>query len=630
MIVCQPHEILLSRSFYPHKMFNLPNLLRATTHFFSSLTSVVKLCWSIDTKFFVVTTVLTIIQGVLPLGSAWVVKLLIDLVAESIATDSIFSANRFTLLVLMQVSFVTLSQLLPLTQSYARSELERRISMKTQSLVYRKINSFTELTCFETPNFYDSIQLAQDGAQNSTKEVPTILFNLTQTFITFASFVGVIVAFEPLLAVLIVCASIPQLYTQFRFSYQRFKTTTELNPQIRRTFFYSMLLSSTYAAKEVRLYNLGDYFLKKLLTIQKNINDVERNFQIRELRWQSVFNILQSAVTTGALVVVLLQVIAGRLTLGDVTLYISAVASVQGSLGSMILNAAHLNESSLFFSHFDKLMNLPSSNSSRTKFQPTSNLANGIEFQNVSFRYSKEHPWVLKNLNLYIPQGSCVGLVGANGSGKTTLVKLLTKLYTPTEGRILWDGTDIDEFEANIYRRQMGAIFQDFSHYDLTVQENIGIGDIEKVEDLEQVKQAASLAGIHNAIESLPLGYKTLISVVYDDTAQNTSVYLSGGEWQKIAMARMYMRKEVSLLVLDEPTSALDPQAEHEIYSRFAELTRGKTSLLISHRLSAMHLADIICVLEDGKIVENGSHEELLRTEGRYAKLYNLQAQKYT
>lgn len=259
--------------------------------------------------------------------------------------------------------------------------------------------------------------------------------------------------------------------------------------------------------------------------------------------------------------------------------------------------------------------------------QPVPTLQHGLELQNVSFRYHDDQPWVLQNVNLFIPAQACLALVGLNGAGKTTLVKLLLRFYDPTEGQILWDGMDIRRFDPQALRQQMGAIFQDFMRFDLTVQENIGLGDARYVASRERVQQAARRSGAHNMIQNLPHGYETELTLMFANG--KSPVDLSGGQWQKIALARLFMRQEADLLILDEPTAALDAEAEHDLFEHFVELVNGRTTLLISHRFSTVKMADCIAVLADGRIVEHGSHEDLLTRGVQYARLYTLQAEKY-
>ncbi|HLJ33085.1 MAG TPA: ABC transporter ATP-binding protein, partial [Ktedonobacteraceae bacterium] len=251
----------------------------------------------------------------------------------------------------------------------------------------------------------------------------------------------------------------------------------------------------------------------------------------------------------------------------------------------------------------------------------------GIEFRDVSFRYSEQHSWTLRHVDLFLPAHQCLALVGLNGAGKTTLVKLLTRLYDPTEGQILWDGTDIREFDPTELRQHLGAIFQDFAHYDLSIHENIGLGNVSQMKNRFRIEEAARKAGIHERIERFPLGYESILSKML--ASPDESVDFSGGEWQKLALARMFLR-DTALLILDEPTASLDAHAEYELYQQFRQLLRGRTCLLITHRFNTTRIADHIAVLEHGQISESGTHAELIECQGTYAKLYAMQAETYT
>jgi ATP-binding cassette subfamily B protein len=331
-------------------------------------------------------------------------------------------------------------------------------------------------------------------------------------------------------------------------------------------------------------------------------------------------------VSTAAFVIVVMQAFAGRLSLGDVALYTSAIASVQTALTSLVLALSRSNDSALFFNQYTKLLSLEQPLAVGDAQMPVLPLTSGITLHDVSFRYSEQHPWILRHVDLFLPAHQCLALVGLNGSGKTTLVKLLTRLYDPTEGQILWDGIDIRKFDPLELRRHMGAIFQDFSRYDLSVQENIGLGEVELVEDLSAVQKAAMKAGIHERITALPRGYQSILSKWL--AQKDDGVDFSGGEWQKLALARMFMR-DSEMLILDEPTAALDAEAEYTLYQHFKELMQGHTSLLITHRFSTVRMADCIAVLENGRITEVGTHSDLIEHERTYAKFYSMQAESY-
>lgn len=285
-----------------------------------------------------------------------------------------------------------------------------------------------------------------------------------------------------------------------------------------------------------------------------------------------------------------------------------------------------MNEGMLFFKQYTALLNMEQPLVVTSTPRPMPPLTQGITFRDVSFRYGKEHPWALRHVDLFLPANRCLALVGLNGAGKTTLVKLLARLYDPTEGQILWDGIDLREFDPLAYRQRLGAIFQDFSRYELSVQENIGLGNLERIEERSSIQKAAIKAGIHAHIERLPQDYHSLLSRWLAE--KQAGVDFSGGEWQKLALARMFVR-DAEMLVLDEPTASLDAQAEYDLYCHFKELMQGHTCLLITHRFSTARMADLIAVLQDGHIREYGTHDALLACSGAYAQLYDMQAGSY-
>ena len=384
------------------------------------------------------------------------------------------------------------------------------------------------------------------------------------------------------------------------------------------------MLSDAPFAKELRLFGLADHFLSRLLTTYHEIHQAQRRQQLGELRWQTLLTLLTSLIGGGAFVLVVLRAFSGGLSVGDVTLYMGAVGSVQLALTTIVCARANLNESLLFQLHYQQLLAMPQPLAIAANPRPVPPLTCGIELRGVAFRYSEQHHWVLRDINCFIPAGRCLALVGLNGAGKTTLVKLLTRCYDPTEGQILWDGIDIHSFDPQELRRRIGAIFQDFVHYDLTAHDNIALGDVARLDQHDCVRQAAERAGVHETIEDLPQGYETVLSRWLAE--EGPGIDLSGGQWQKIAMARMFMRP-ADLLVLDEPTAALDAQAEYDLYRHFVDLMSERTSLLISHRLSTVRMADHIVVLADGRISERGTHSELLAVGGAYAWLYQMQAE---
>ncbi|MBW4666738.1 MAG: ABC transporter ATP-binding protein/permease [Cyanomargarita calcarea GSE-NOS-MK-12-04C] len=593
--------------------------------FLQSISHMLKLVWQAYPAACIGTLLLTILQGLIPLANAWVTKVLLDSLTQLFVGGRVTKEELIWLLVAQAVLMVA-TAMLPNLSRYLNAELGRRLTVLIQSTVYQKINCFQGIAYFENPQVYDKIHLAQQGAEQSSSQTLQILTEFIQSLVTLLSFVGVLFWFNLFLANLVLLAAFPQLLVQLKLGQQRFGLAFELSPMERRKYYYSFLLASVQAAKEVRLFGLGQYFLQKLLNLYKLVHQAERKQQQRELRWELGLSILSSVVASIAFIIVVFAAFGRRLTLGDITLYVSAVSSVQDALSRFIFAVAGLSESVLFHSYFQDLLALPSALPISAVTQTVPKLSSGLELRHVSFRYSEQQPWILRDVNLKIPVGSCLALVGLNGAGKTTLVKLLTRLYDPSDGQILWDGIDIREFQPDEFRQRIGTIFQDFMRYDLTVRENIGLGNLAQIDDINSIEQAAQQASIHDDILRLPQGYETELSRMFAEEGEG--IDLSGGQWQKVATARMLTRS-ADLLILDEPTAALDAQAEYETYSHFAELMSGRTSFLISHRFSTVRMADAIAVLQDGRIIEYGVHDALINNQGTYAKLYNMQAECY-
>lgn len=586
-----------------------------------------QLAWQAYPAGFLLLIATQILQGLFPLALAWITKVLFDLLAQSLQGHAPSNLVLTLVLLLTLQALVTMvSQVMTPINQYLTAELSRRLTLTLKSAIYRKVNSFVGLAPFEDPALYDTIQVASNKAQMAPIQTLNTCCLLVQSTITLLSFLGILFALSPLLLAILVLVVLPQVYGQLRLSRQRVGVFVHTSPKERLAAYYGQVLSWVAFAKEMRLFQLGDYFLRKFQHTTKEIFQAQRQQQKRELFWQGLFSLSESLVSAGTFVVVIVQAFSGQLSFGDVSLYMSAVSSIQGAFTSIVLSLANMNDGLLFFKQYTTLLNMKQPLPVTDTPRPVPPLTSGITFRGVSFRYSEQHPWTLRHVDLFLPANRCLALVGLNGAGKTTLVKLLARLYDPTEGQILWDGIDLREFDPQAYRQRLGAIFQDFSRYDLSVQENIGLGHVEHIKDSGMIQKAAIKAGIHKRIEQLPQGYHSMLSRWL--AKKQIGVDLSGGEWQKLALARMFLR-DADLLVLDEPTAALDAQAEYELYCHFQELMQGHTCLLITHRFSTVRMADQIAVLQDGHIREYGTHAELTARAGVYAQLYDMQAGSY-
>lgn len=585
------------------------------------------LAWSAHPAIFLMLLATQILQGLVPLALAWITKLLFNLLAQSLQGHAPTNLVPTLVLLLTCQTLVTIAQqVMAPTNQYLNAELSRRLTLSIKSAIYHKVNSFVGLASFEDPTLYNTIQVVSTKAQIAPIQTLNICVTLIQSAITLLSFLGILFSLSPILVAGLALAVLPQVYSQLRLSRQRVSIFVGNSLKERLAMYYGQVLSWIAFAKEVRLFQLGDYFLQKFQHTTAEVFRAQRQQQRRELIWQGLFSLLESLVSAGAFVVVTVRAFSGLLSFGDVSLYLSAVSSVQAALTNIVVALADMNEGMLFFKQYTLLLSTEQPLVVTRIPCRVPPLTDGITFRDVSFRYSEEQPWTLRHVDFFLPAKRCLALIGRNGAGKTTLVKLLARLYDPTEGQILWDGIDIREFDPQEYRQRLGAIFQDFSRYDLSVQENIGLGKVERMDDRSLIQKAAIKADIHERIEQLPQGYQSLLSRWL--AGRQAGIDFSGGEWQKLALARMFLR-EADLLVLDEPIAALDAQAGYEIYRHFKELMQGHTCLLITHSFGTVRMADHIAVLQGGHITEYGTHEELVARPGVYARLYNMQAGSY-
>ncbi|MGH3588029.1 MAG: ABC transporter ATP-binding protein, partial [Pseudonocardia sp.] len=519
---------------------------------------------------------------------------------------------------------------LPQIGEYQRAEIDRRVGLHAQDELFTALDRLAGLARFESPAFLNRLLMAQHCA-SSPGSLVECLFTLVGSAVMLVGFVGSLAAVSPLITAVVALAAVPALLVELRLSRHRAAMMWRIGPTERRELFFGELQSTPDAAVEVRLFGLGAFLRGRMNAQTCAANAARRRMDRDELRYQGGLALLSALVAGGGLVWAVAVARAGLLTVGDVSMFVIAVAGVQSALGDLVVQTAKAHHLLTLFGHYTAVVEGPPDLPLPTRARPVGPLRHGIELRDVWFRYGEDHPWVLRGVNLFIPHGRTVGLVGLNGAGKTTLIKLLCRFYDPVRGSVLWDGTDIRDVPVAELRARIGAVFQDFFTYDLTASENIAVGDLPALHEAERITDAAALAGVHHALAALPRGYDTLLSRTYADDADDTEdgVLLSGGQWQRLALARGFLRRDRDLMILDEPSAGLDAAAEHEIHLRLRGIRDGRTSILISHRLGTLREAELIVVISEGVVAEEGDHHQLMRAGGEYARLFTLQAAGY-
>ncbi|MFJ8078417.1 ABC transporter ATP-binding protein [Streptomyces sp. NPDC096176] len=571
--------------------------------------------------------VLSLAGGAVPVTTAWLTKLILDALMADATLGTLVGLG-----VGLAAAGVFAGVTPQLTQ-YLRAETEREVTLLAQDRLFTAVNGFPGLARFEDPEFLDRLRLAQQSGGSAPGHTVDGMLGMTRAAVTVIGFLGSLLLLSPLMTALVLLSAAPTLVAEVALSRQRAHMYWDIGPAERRELFYSRLLSSLESAKEVRLFGIGAYLKQRMLTERRATNAAKRNVDRREVLVQSGLGLLAALVTGGGLLWAVAAARTGTLSVGGITMFVAAVAGVQGGLIAMASEFARAHQALLMFDHYAAVTTAGPDLRVPPEPRPMAPLRRGIEFRDVWFRYSDDHPWVLRGVNLRIPAGGSLALVGLNGAGKSTLVKLLCRFYDPTRGQILWDGLDLGQADVAELRRRIGAVFQDYMHYDLTAAENIGLGDLEALEDHGRIRAAAQRAGIHDKLTGLPRGYDTLLSRMFfmeaDKDDPDKGVVLSGGQWQRLALARAFLRDRRDLMILDEPSAGLDAEAEHDIHSTLRHHRAGRTSLLISHRLGAVRDADRIVVIAQGRIVEEGDHASLMAADGEYARLFGLQASGY-
>ncbi len=566
-------------------------------------------------------------QAAVPALTSWAGKLIIDSLLAAVNSSSpgwrgIASAMIFAGCVAVG------SLLLGTAAQSAQAVLRERLTYRISSMIMRKTLTL-DLEFFETPDKQDMLQRATMEVGYRPLGVLQSIFDLVRGTITLISVSVLLLHFSVWVVGLLVLTGLPALFVQTKFGRESFALLSGRAPSSRKAMYFASLLTQVWPAKEVILFGLGQHLVRRYEEMMGRFARENTSLALRRGIASSALQLLGQVGYYAAYVAVIAEVLQRRLTIGDMTLYSGLLMQVPAATASMVLTIAGLFESSLFLANLYNFLAVTPRIAiiDGTGLPAPSKLVQGIRFENVSFRYPGSEKEVLHNVSMSIRPGEKVAIVGENGAGKTTLVKLLTRLYDPTGGRIVIDGRDLRSYDLSSLQSRVAVILQDFVRYNLTARENVGFGKVDALQDIERIRAAAARSGADELIEDLPNGYETVLGRWFVDRAEE-AVDLSLGQWQKIALARAMMR-ETPILVLDEPTASLDARAEYEVFQHFREITGDRTAILISHRFSTVRTADQIVVFEAGAIVESGTHAQLVAAGGLYARLFQLQAQWY-
>ncbi|TWD82532.1 ATP-binding cassette subfamily B protein [Kribbella amoyensis] len=570
---------------------------------------------------------LTIAAGTLPAAVVWLTKYVVDTLAAGAPADALVRPTAGLVLVGLLVAVE------PHVSGYLRGELTRRISRRLELDLYSAVNGFSGLSRFESPRFLDQLRMATRTTGGSIAPATIGLFDIVRSLVTAVSLLLTLAAISPVMAGILLLAAVPAVVAEFRLTRSATGTMFSLTPENRRQLFYNSLMTDLSAASELRLFGLGRFLGRRLAGTIDRIHAGERRIDRRTATVQGGLALLGATISAAGLAWIVGSAATGRLSLGDLAAFIAAVAGTQSALAGLVTGFAAAHRALVMFGYHRSVLGLPDDLPEPSTPVPLPALRQGIELRDVWFRYDDDLPWVLEGVTLTITAGEALALVGLNGAGKSTLIKLLCRFYDPTMGSIHWDGVDLRDVRVTDVRRRLGVLFQDYMSYDLTAAENIGLGDLDRLDDRPGIEAAARSAGVDATVRSLGRGYETMLSRLFlaeeTDGRTDGGTSLSGGQWQRLAIARTLMRRDRDLLILDEPSAGLDAESEHQLHQSLRAFRAGRTSLLVSHRLGTLRDADRIVVLSGGRITETGTHDELMSAEQSYARLFTLQASGY-
>jgi len=584
-----------------------------------------ELVWTTNRRLTVALALLTLLAGVLPAAMAWVGALIIDsVVAATRSAQDTGVTNMTRIFTLVGVEAIIVAALsgaqrgISLCQALLRAQLGQRVNV----MILDKALTL-ELAQFEDAEFYDKLTRARREASSRPLSLVTRTFGLAQNLVSLLSYGVLLVQFSPWAVAVLLVAGLPAFFAETKFSGDAFRLFRWRSPETRMQMYLETVLAREDNVKEVKLFGLGPLLLERYRDIFRRLYKADRALAIRRDGWGFILGLIGTLALYGAYAWIAVAAVASRITLGQMTMYLMLFRQGQSAVSAILSAIGGMYEDNLYLSTLYEYLETPALEARANEVRgPAPD--DGVRFEGVSFTYPGSSQAALVDIDLHIHPGESLALVGENGSGKTTLIKLLTRLYRPDRGRILLDGLDLEQWDEDALRQRIGVIFQDFSRYQFLVGENIGVGDVRHFEDEERWREAASKGMADAIVEGLPAGYETQLGKWFKDGQE-----LSGGQWQKIALSRAFMRAEADILVLDEPTASMDAAAEARIFEHFRRLTKNRIAILISHRFSTVRMASQIVVIENGRIIERGNHDELIQLDGHYARLFSLQAAGY-
>jgi ATP-binding cassette subfamily B protein len=596
---------------------------------FSQSRQTLALVWRSSPRGTLALGVLTVLASSLPPLVAYVGKLIIDAViaAHAVAPGAARDAAvaHTVRLVGLELGIISAIALLERALGLVRQLVGSRLGIDVNVAILEKAQTL-DLRHFEDPEFYDKLTRARREASSRPLSLVQGNFQLLRNALTLAGYVALLVRFSGWMVVALLVATVPAFVAEAKFSGAAFRLRNWRSPDARKLNYLEYVMANDEHAKEVKLFGLGPLLLARYRGLAERFYSEDKALATRRTVWAYSLSLVSTLVFYGCYALIVVKTALGGLSLGELTLYLAAFRQGQQSFQSILTSVTGMYEDTLYMSNLFEYLAIPVTPKEPVAAAPAPLVVaeEGIRFEGVGFRYPDAETWALRGVDLFLPKGKSLALVGENGAGKTTFIKLLAGLYRPTEGRVRLDGRDLKDWGEEALRRRIGVIFQDFNQYQLLLRENVAFGSVDHLEDELRVKRAVDSGGAKELVAGMAEGLETQLGRWFKGGAE-----LSGGQWQKVALARAFMREEADILILDEPTAALDAEAEHAVFERFRTLTAGRTAILISHRFPTVRMADRILVLEGGRVIEDGTHAELLKAGARYAELFTMQASGY-